>query len=269
MAGSQSNAVAQASKNDSHVIDDAEVDTLKQQIATLEEENRKLQQLAEYRSKFLSRLAHELRTPLTSILGFCEILISQEQLTDTQQGFCRRIQNSAQQLQLTLSQLADLSRLEGGKSELLREEFSLDELLRQSCDALARQAKKQNVQLRYEAQPDLPLIVSDRIKLGQVIYSFLSYAIARSPEAATVAVAVNERPDGFRVSIVDEGEPLIDPDRFEMDSSRSRSGCSELGLAIAKQNIDLLGAELQIQNISSGGLQILILLPSVAPSCVS
>src|SRR6266699_3803415 len=135
MARSPSNAVAHAAENDARVIDDAPVDDLRQRVPALEEEKQKLEQLVEYRSMFLSRLAHELRTPLTSILGFSEILISQEQLTDTQRGFCERIQNSAQQLQLTLSQLADLSRLESGRSELLREEFSLDELLHQSCDA--------------------------------------------------------------------------------------------------------------------------------------
>src|SRR5256885_9146133 len=107
MARLRSDAVADAPDNDAQVIDDASVDGLRQRVAALEEEKQKLQQLVEYRSMFLSRLAHELRTPLTSILGFSEILISQERLTETQQGFCGRIQNSAQQLQLTLNQLSD------------------------------------------------------------------------------------------------------------------------------------------------------------------
>ena len=70
MARSPSNAVAHAAENDARVIDDASVDDLRQRVAALEEEKQKLQQLVEYRSMFLSRLAHELRTPLTSILGF-------------------------------------------------------------------------------------------------------------------------------------------------------------------------------------------------------
>ena len=81
-------------------------------LAQLKEENRKLLDLAEWRSASMAHLAHELRTPLTSILGFSEILLSQEQLTDAQRNFCERIQNSAQQLQRTLNHLADLSRME-------------------------------------------------------------------------------------------------------------------------------------------------------------
>ena len=60
----------------------------------------------------MAHLAHELRTPLTSILGFSEILLSQEELSDSQRNFCERIQNSAHQLQRTLNELSDLSRVE-------------------------------------------------------------------------------------------------------------------------------------------------------------
>jgi len=83
-----------------------------QSLDQLKEENQKLLDLAEWRSATMAHLAHELRTPLTSILGFSEILLNQEQLTDAQRNFCERIQNSAQQLQRTLNQMADLSRME-------------------------------------------------------------------------------------------------------------------------------------------------------------
>ncbi|HBB97932.1 MAG TPA: hypothetical protein DC054_21330 [Blastocatellia bacterium] len=79
-------------------------------LEQLKEENRKLRDLAERRSATMAHLGHELRTPLTSILGFSEILLSQEELTDAQRNFCERIQNSAQQLQRTLNHMADLSR---------------------------------------------------------------------------------------------------------------------------------------------------------------
>ena len=85
---------------------------LKRINAELEEQNRKLRELFKQRSASLSHLSHELRTPLTSILGFSEILLSQEQLTPAQRNFCERIQNSAHQLQNTLSQLSEVSRVE-------------------------------------------------------------------------------------------------------------------------------------------------------------
>jgi len=236
-----------------------------QRLAALESENQKLKQVAEYRSAFLARLAHELRTPLTSILGFSEIMLSQEELSEVQRGFCERIQNSAHQLQASLTQLSDLSRLEAGQSELYPEEFSIEDLLRESCAGLARQAHKQNATLNWQALTSLPLVFSDRSKLRQVLYNFLAYAITRSPGALVTATA-EEDPAGFLLKIEDEGETLADSTPFvELDSSNRRAGSSELGLAIARQNLDLLGATLTFQHRQPRGLQVRIQLPRTPP----
>jgi signal transduction histidine kinase len=256
----------------SRALEDAEGDDqessvakLRRQKSGLEEEIQKLQQMAEYRSVFLARLAHELRTPLTAILGFSEILLSQEELSEAQRGFCERIQNSAQQLQGSLIQLSDLSRLEAGQSDLQTEEFALDDLLRESCGGVARQAQKHNAEVRWQTADDLPKIVSDRGKLRQVLYNFLAYAITRSP-GALVLVKAEKDPLGFLLKIEDEGEAPADSTAFvELDSSNRRAGNSELGLAIARQNIGLLGAALSFQNRQPRGLQVTIHLPRVPP----
>lgn len=84
--------------------------SLKQENAKLKAQNRDLLDLTEWRSASMAHLAHELRTPLTSILGFSEIMLGQEELTEAQRNFCERIQNSAHQLQRTLNDLAELAR---------------------------------------------------------------------------------------------------------------------------------------------------------------
>ena len=91
---------------------DQTINSLENVNADLKEQNRKLRELAEHRSASIAHLAHELRTPLTSIIGFSEILLTQEELTDAQRNFCERIQNSAHQLQNSLVQLGELARLE-------------------------------------------------------------------------------------------------------------------------------------------------------------
>jgi signal transduction histidine kinase len=90
----------------------AKVKSLEETNAELQERIRKLHALKELRAASIAHLAHELRTPLTSILGFSEIMLSQEKLTANQRNFCQRIQNSANQLQRTLSQLSELSRMD-------------------------------------------------------------------------------------------------------------------------------------------------------------
>lgn len=260
----QTELESQARIDDQDSDSDSSSDLRKEKVA-LEEQNRKLQQVAEYRSAFLARLSHELRTPLTSILGFSEILLTQEELTEAQKGFCERIQTSARQLQASLTQLSDLSRLEAGRSELQREEFSLEDLLQEACLGLTRQAQKQNAELRWQAEPALPMIISDRAKLRQVVYNFLAYAITRSPGAQVIASAEKDSA-GFLLKIKDEGPMPADSTAFvELDPLNRRAGSSELGLAIARQNIDLLGATLRFQSRQPRGLEVMIQLPSVAP----
>src|ERR1700694_2264234 len=118
------------------------IEELKRRSAELEEANRELRRVSHYRSLFLARMSHELRTPLTSILGFSEILLEQEQLSESQRRFCQKIQDSGMQLQTSLNQLVDLSRLEEGQTELFLQEFSLRETLRESCATVARFAHK-------------------------------------------------------------------------------------------------------------------------------
>jgi len=157
------------------------VDELKQHSQALEEANRELRRVALYRSMFLARMTHELRTPLTSILGFAEILLDHENLSEAQWRFCGKIQSSGLQLQASLNHLVDLSRLEAGQSELFLHEFSVREAMKESSATVARPAAKRGVTVNFEL-PDLPTVVSDEGKLRQVFYNFLMHAISRSPE---------------------------------------------------------------------------------------
>src|ERR1700741_4114865 len=116
-------AAGAATEQDPKQREERLIDELKKRTAELEEANRELRRVSHYRSLFLARMSHELRTPLTSILGFSEILLEQERLSDTQRRFCQKIQNSGFQLQASLNQLVDLSRLEAGNRELLLHEF--------------------------------------------------------------------------------------------------------------------------------------------------
>ena len=244
------------------------VEELQQRSEALEEANRELRRVAHYRSLFLARMSHELRTPLTSILGFTEILIDHENLTDAQRRFVGKIQSSGHQLQTSLNQLVDLSRLESGQSELFLHEFSLREALRESCAAVARLAQKQDVKIECCSTQELPSIVSDEGKLRQVLYNFLAYAISRSPAGESIGVrAETVASSRFEIQIEDKGELLSDISRiFEpVDISaptEKATSMNELGLAIARRPIDVLGGQVSLENTAPHGLKVSIELPA-------
>lgn len=261
------NARRSAAMDEQHSRIESLVEELRSRTAELESVNLELQRVGRYRSLFLARMSHELRTPLTSILGFAEILLDQEDLSETQRRFCGKIQSSGFQLQSSLNQLVDLSRLEAGHTELFLHEFSLRETLRESCAAVSRLAQKQSVTLECTTAPNVSSIVSDEGKLRQVLYNFLAFAIGRSPAGSAVSVnAVSAGGGGLRIEITDSGAPLEDPARLfepvDIDAPNERgTNMNELGLVIAHRLLDVLGGGVALHDLEPTGLSVHLALP--------
>lgn len=241
------------------------IEQLKLRTGELEEVNRELRRISHYRSLFLARMSHELRTPLTSILGFSEILLDHEQLSATQRRFCEKIQASAFQLQTSLNQLVDLSRLEGGPTELFLQEFLLEETLRESCQALARAAEVRQVRLEYGLAPSITTVVSDRVKLRQVLYNFLGWAVSRSSPEQEVKVYADMIDTTVRISIDDSGEPISDLSRVlepEATEDKRDANMNELGIIICRRLLDAMSGNVTLENRGKGGVRVVIQLPA-------
>ena len=246
------------------------IEQLKLRTVELEEANRELRHVSHYRSLFLARMSHELRTPLTSILGFTEIMLDQEKLTEAQQRFCQKIQNSGMQLLTSLNQLVDLSRLEAGPAELFLQEISLPETLRECCAAVARLAQKREVIIECNPAPELT-IVSDQGRLRQAVYTFLAWAVSRSVEGQRVIVNA-ELIDGpfLRVQIDDEGEPIKDMLRVFDPVETPRAGktdLNELGIIIGRRLLEVMKGTVTLKNRQTTGLCTLIQVPAGPPKC--
>jgi signal transduction histidine kinase len=242
------------------------IDELRKRTAELEEANRELRRVSHYRSLFLARMSHELRTPLTSILGFSEILLDQEELTDTQRRFCQKVQDSGFQLQASLNQLVDLSRIEAGQTEVFLQEFSLRETLRESCAAAARMAQKQQVKIDYEVAPDITTVVSDQGKLRQTLFNFIAWAVSRSPAGGSVKVLVDtDDHANLAIKVRDNGEPpkdtagVFDP---EHSSAAHEPNINELGIIIGHKLVEMMGGSVELQNCEPRGLEATIRMPA-------
>jgi two-component system, NarL family, sensor histidine kinase BarA len=242
------------------------IEELERRKADLEEANRELQRVSHYRSLFLARMSHELRTPLTSILGFSEILLDQERLSEAQRRFCQKIQDSALQLQTSLNQLVDLSRIEAGQTELFLEEFSLREALRDSCAAVARLAHKQQVKVEYDLAPELTTTVSDRAKLRQILYSFLAWSISRGQSGQSVSInAMIVEPSRIQIRIEDDGDAIENPATvldYGKKSTGELANIDELGVIICRRLLDMMGGAVSIENRETGGVRVMIELPT-------
>jgi len=242
------------------------VEQLQVRTNALEDANRELRHVSHYRSLFLARMSHELRTPLTSILGFTEIMLDQEQLSEAQRRFCKKIQNSGMQLLTSLNQLVDLSRLEAGPTEIFLHEFPFPETLRETCAAVSRQAQKRDVSIACQLEPEVSKIVSDEGRLRQILYTFLAWAVSRSNEGQQINVAA-ELCDGpsLRVSIEDHGEPIRNLSRVFDPEEKPKAGktdLNELGIIVGRRLLEMMKGTVTLHNLKTGGLQTVIDLPA-------
>lgn len=242
------------------------IEQLQQRTTALEEANRELRHISQYRSLFLARMSHELRTPLTSILGFAEILLDQEKLSDTQRRFCQKIQNSGMQQLASLNQLVDLSRLESGPAELFFHEFSLADTLRDTCATVGRLAQKNEVTLEYNLAPEANTIVSDQGRLRQILFTFLSWAVSRSRSGQRVTTYA-ELLDGpmLQVQIEDEGDAIKDMSRVFDPEEAPRAGktdLNELGIIVGRRLVEMMKGAVTLQNRETGGLRTSLQLPA-------
>ncbi len=259
-------AAGTAAEPGSNTREELLIDELQKRTAELEEANRELRRVSHYRSLFLARMSHELRTPLTSILGFSEILLDQEELTDTQRRFCQKVQDSGFQLQASLNQLVDLSRIEAGHTEVFLQEFSLRDTLRESCSAAARMAQKQQVKIEYEVAPEITTIVTDQGKLRQSLFNFIAWAVSRSTAGDSVKITVDV--DGqslLSIKVIDNGEvranvnSIFDP---EHDTPAHEPTINELGIMIGRKLLEMIGGTVTLENLVPRGLAAMIQIPA-------
>ncbi|HEU5133157.1 MAG TPA: histidine kinase dimerization/phospho-acceptor domain-containing protein [Pyrinomonadaceae bacterium] len=261
-----SNRVAASATAEHNSREELLIAELRKRTAELEEANRELRRVSHYRSLFLARMSHELRTPLTSILGFTEILLDQEELTDTQRRFCQKVQDSGLQLQASLNQLVDLSRIEAGHTEVFVQEFSIRETLRESCAAAARMAQKQQVKIEYEIPPEITTIVTDQGKLRQTLFNFIAWAVSRSPAGESVTINIGGDPDGILLfKVIDNGDTradlanVFDP---EHGSANHETNINELGIIIGRKLLELINGRVTLENLVPRGLQSTIQIPA-------
>ncbi|MCC3406178.1 MAG: response regulator [Microcoleus sp. PH2017_10_PVI_O_A] len=156
--------------------------TLETQIDERTEQLQQAKEAAEAANKakstFLANMSHELRTPLNSILGFAQIMEGSLNLAVENRENMRIIRRSGEHLLTLINEVLDLSKIEAGRMIVDPKNFDLYRLLDDLQDMFLLRAKKQELQLLFQREAEVPQYVrTDDIKLRQVLINLLSNAI--------------------------------------------------------------------------------------------
>ncbi len=239
------------------------------------------------RAEFLAVMSHEIRTPMNGIIGVAGLLVDMK-LAATESHYVRIVLDSAQHLLQLINDILDFSRLDVGRLELEEAPFLLAEMVTDSLEIVAPEARNKGLALQSEFAPDVPAtVLGDSHRLRQILLNLVGNGI-KFTGAGSVRVRVQrirdeatEQGPAVRLafSVVDTGIGIaaeaigrLFTEFTQVDSSISRRfGGSGLGLAISRRLIEQMGGSIAVESAAGIGSTFrfdirLRLLPTAPPA---
>ena len=228
--------------------------------------SRDLEQATQMRRQMTADIAHDLRTPLSVIAGYTEAM-SEGKLPGSTEVYTV-LHRETQYLNRLVDDLRLLSLADAGELPLNLQALQPASLLREAALRHSVAADREGVALRVEAPESLPEVPGDRERLLQVFDNLIANALRHTSRGGEVILLAGS--DGGRVQLrVRDTGSGIDPEElpyifnrfYRGDRSRSWTGESGLGLAIARSIVQAHGGEIRAESEPGRGSTFTLLLP--------
>jgi hypothetical protein len=220
------------------------------------------QRESQAKSKFLARMSHELRTPLNAVLGFTQLLLSEDRASDDAAQSRRRrlehIRAAGQHLLELINDVLDLSSLEGGEVRIALQPVPVAPLIAETLPLLEPLLRERGVELVTGALDAVPL--ADATRLRQILLNLLSNAIKYNRDGGRVTVEALRRGDTVLVRVADTGRGMTDLQMRHLFEPFNRLGIETegiegtgIGLAIVKALIERMGGSVHVDSTLGAG----------------
>lgn len=218
-----------------------------------------LQKSETLKADFISNVSHEFKTPLSSIQGYATLLQDENLSKEEKEKYTKCIIDSSQKLNVLVSNILKISKIDNQKIIVEKEKFELDEQIREEILLLEKEWTKKNIELDLDLEE--VSIYQDKTLLAHVFSNLIGNAIKYSNNDSKILIKLYKEYDKIIVIIKDygigiskENLPYIFNKFYQVEPSRSNNG-NGLGLALVKGIIDLIGAEIEVESeINEGTL---------------
>mgnify|MGYP001097733276 CR=1 FL=1 len=219
---------------------------------------KRVQQADRAKTEFISFVAHELRTPMTSIRGYADMLLEGMfgDLPAQHEQFIQTIHNNVTRMQVLVSDLQDVSRIETGHLKLEIQPADLADALKEALQSTRGQVEARSQDLTLDTPDDLPMVHADPSRLTQILINLLSNAYKYTPEGGSISVRIHLQDEYVHCAVSDTGIGVSPEDqeklftkffRSEDQAVRDMPGTG-LGLCITKSLVELQGGQMEVKS---------------------
>ena len=224
----------------------------------------------EAKSAFLSSMSHELRTPLNAIVGLSEdIATYQDRVPPEVKEDSNDIINASNTLLEIIGNILDISKIEGGKLELVEADYLPKEEIESLLKIMRTKVEEKDLVLNVVMDPNIPdCLYGDRLRIKQIINNFLSNAI-KYTEKGSITFGVRWINNSLEIRVADTGRGIKPEDkdklfekfeRLHVEKTSSVQGTG-LGLAITKNLVELMGGTITVDSVWGQGSTFDVIIP--------
>ena len=224
------------------------------------------------KGELLNNVSHEFRTPLSAVLGFSDLLLSDdvESLSASHREYVGHIHQSGKNLLSMVERILDYSNTKyGSMNSLELQSINVSELVLETVHILSKRALDKNIKINVIPAPDLKTIIVDHQKFHKILYNLLENAIKFTDPNGLVKIEVKKINDSVLFSVEDTGigierekiETLFEP-FVQIDGSISRRyGGTGLGLALVKKLVEMHNGRIRVESEIGRGSAFIFELP--------
>lgn len=217
------------------------------------------------RRDFTSNVSHEMKTPVATIAGYANMLKNPDITEEEHREYIDAIEQEVQNMAVLSDNLLKLSKLESINIPAPKNDFALDEQLRQILGALYGEIEKKGITLQVHLQK--AHLRGDEDLLRQVWQNLLGNAIKFTPEGGEISVEMQSSSAEITVHIADNGMGMDEftlkriYEKFYQADSSHHSGGHGLGLALVHRIVEVSGGRIRVQSEPGKGSRFSVTLP--------